>query len=68
MLTIETKPHTTIPRHKGVIELDTGYKVEVERWCTNGGHAYSVNSDLQGDEKRIVEAAVLNHLNKHGIK
>lgn len=67
MISIDKKPCVTVTTHRGVISLDKNYEVTVDKIVTSEGYSYHVDSGLNGDEKRIVEAAVKNHLEKHGI-
>jgi hypothetical protein len=68
MLKIEPKPCVTVTTHRATIHLDKSYEVVIDKVVTNEGHTYVIQSELEGIEKRIVEAAVLNEVNKHGIK
>lgn len=68
MLRIETKPCVTVTTHKGTIDLDKSYEVSIDKVVTTEGHTYVIHSELEGIEKRIVEAAVLNEVTKNGIK
>jgi len=67
MIKIDPKPHTTITFFDCIVQMDKGYKVSIEKRINSEGHQYVVHSGLDGDEKRIVEGYVLNHVNTNGI-
>jgi hypothetical protein len=68
MIKIDETPCVSIKGHEVEIVLDKVYKLMVYKETTKDGYTYSVESDLLGDEKRIVEGSVLKHVNTHGIK
>lgn len=67
MIQIAQKPHTTISYHDAEVTMDKPYKVTIVKEVTTEQNKYSVVSGLDGEEKRIVEGFILNHLNKNGI-
>ncbi len=68
MIKINETPCVSIKGHEVEIVLDKTYKLMIYKETTKDGYTYSVESDLHGDEKRIVEGCVLKHVNTHGIK
>lgn len=67
MLEVQVKPNKTIAYHNVEVTMDKKYQVVVKKISTMESHVYEIESELIGDEKRMVEGVVLNHVKKNGI-